>query len=380
MILATVFAVSDLPLESNPFLKKFPIMSRVSFHDLGLQEARLRHQRRMSSISSVLIAFLVLALLMLILAFILLPSLRKDTTPLVSYAGPPAQEEEIQQKTMSQMKAKPSAPSSSAAKAIAANVASPTAIPVPEIDVTELSPDFGVGNDLGQGWAEGTIDGMGGGGTTFFRQKVSAQRMCYVIDYSQSMRGKRDPLMREELTKSVKQIGPGVQFQMIFFAGPAWVAGSEVKMQNNKTATVTHKGKGYDWKTTGGAHSWEPVGKELQPEWLAGGGSEVVKALDHVKKTKLVWGTDWEDALEMALGMDPAPQIIFFMTDGVTGGNMVKLAEDLGRKAKRQGTIINTVAMMQPNAEEAMKELAKRTGGQFTIVRPGGESELIPLD
>lgn len=334
----------------------------------------------MSSVGSVLIAILVLALVMIILAFILLPAFNRETPPIVAYAAPNARDEPVQQKTMSQMRAKPSAPSASAAKAIAANVAAPTAIPVPDVDISELSPDFGIGDDFGDGWAEGSIDGMGGGGTTFFRQKVSAQRVCYVIDYSASMRGERDPLMRAELTKSVKQIGPGMQFQMIFFAGPAWVAGSEVKMQQNKKAVVTHQGRDYEWKTTGGAHKWEPVGKELTPDWLPGGGSKVAKALDHVKETKLVWGTDWEDALNMAMNMEPSPQIIFFMTDGATGGDMVKLAEDLGRRAKRQGTIINTVAMMQPKAEKAMKELAKRTGGQFTIVEKGGESKLIPTD
>ena len=258
-------------------------MSRVGFHILDAAEARARHQRRLSTAASVLIALLVVALLMLILAFILLPALNREQPPIVAYSAPTSKEPEIQQKLRTQMQAKPAAPSMSAARTIVANVASPTAIPVPEVDVSELSPDFGIGNDFGDGWAEGTIDGMGGGGTTFFRQKVSAQRFCYVIDYSASMRGARDGLMRDELTKSVKQLGPGVQFQLIFFAGPAWVAGSEVKMQGNKTAVVTHKGRDFKWKSTGGAHNWEPVGKQLKPDWLQGGSSQLSKALDHVK-------------------------------------------------------------------------------------------------
>lgn len=40
---------------------------------------------------------------------------------------------------------------------------------------------------------------------------------------------------------------------------------------------------------------------------------------------------------------------------------------------------INTVAMMEPKAEAAMKDLAKRTGGQFTIVQKGGKVKLVPL-
>lgn len=356
-------------------------MSRVGFKILEAAEARARHQRRLSSAASVGIALLVVALMMLILAFVLLPTLNRERPNIVAYAAPQSQDPEVRQKLRTRMQAKPSAPSMSSARTIVADVASPTAIPVPDVDVSEISPDFGTGDDFGQGWAEGTIDGMGGGGTTFFRQQVTAQRFCYVIDYSLSMRGEQDGLMRDELTKSVKQLGPAVQFQLIFFAGPAWVAGSEVKMQRgNKSAVVTHRGRDYKWKSTGGAHNWEPVGRKLEPDWLQGGTSQMKKALDHVKETKLVWGTDWEDPLEMALAMEPAPQIIFFMTDGATGGDMVALAKKLGNRAKRQGTIINTVAMMQPKAESAMKELAKRTGGQFTIVRKGGESELIPLN
>ena len=41
--------------------------------------------------------------------------------------------------------------------------------------------------------------------------------------------------------------------------------------------------------------------------------------------------------------------------------------------------MINTVAMMEPKAEAAMKDLAKRTGGQFTIVGQGGKAKLVPL-
>lgn len=330
---------------------------------------------------SVVIALLIVALLMLVLGFILLPSLMKRETPLVSYSAPTNEVDEIQKKTMSQMRAKPSAPSSSMTKVIAANVTAPTAIPVPDVEVTEPSIEFGNGDDFGEGWGNGSGEGMGGGGTTFFRQQVSAQRVCYVIDYSQSMGGKRDQLMRAELEKSIEQVGVGMQYQMVFFAGPAWVAGSDVELQNKRrTAVVKDGGEEYKWTSNGKAHDWDPKGKQQQPEWLSGGPGTRNKSLGLVRSTSLVWGTDWEHALDMALSMDPAPQVIFFMTDGVTGGDMVKLARRVGAKAKVKGSIINTVAMMEPKAEAAMKELAKRTGGQFSIVRPNGKVELVPIE
>lgn len=355
-------------------------MSKISLNSFQAQQAMLQHQRRVSSISSVVIALLVLALLMILLAFVLLPSLVREEPVLVSYNMPVSLEEKITEKTVSMQRSKPSAPSSVTSKVIAANTSSPTAIPVPEIQVTEPSIEFGTGDDFGDGWGNGSGDGMGGGGTTFFQQKVSAQRICYVIDYSASMGGERDKLMRQELTKSIGQIGGSVDYQMIFFAGPAWVAGSEVKMlQGKKAAEVKMGGGTYKWKTLGGAHKWEQDGKKQRPEWMKGDANNRTKSLDLIQETKLVWGTDWEDPLMMALEMDPPPQVIFFMTDGSTGGDMVKLAQELGKKAHNK-SIINTVAMMQPKAEKALKELARQTGGQFTIVEPGGKSKIVPLD
>ena len=38
-----------------------------------------------------------------------------------------------------------------------------------------------------------------------------------------------------------------------------------------------------------------------------------------------------------------------------------------------------TVPMMEPKAEKAMKKLAKRTGGQFYIVRKGGTVTVVPV-
>lgn len=75
----------------------------------------------------------------------------------------------------------------------------------------------------------------------------------------------------------------------------------------------------------------------------------------------------------MALEMNPKPDLIFFMTDGSAGGNSLEAAKDIGRKAKKDGVIINTIALMLPQAKEAMGELAKRTGGAFTMVDKDGK-------
>jgi type III secretory pathway component EscV len=123
--------------------------------------ARLHAQRRNSTISSLVIAFLVIVLIGLIFGFVLLPNLIKETPTIVTYQASLTEDNKIEEKKMNnQVQRKPSAPSSSMAKVIASNTASPTAVPVPEVDVPEPSTDFGDGDDFGDGWGSG-----GDGGT-----------------------------------------------------------------------------------------------------------------------------------------------------------------------------------------------------------------------
>lgn len=351
-------------------------MSIVSNYVSEEAAAALKRQQKMATASSLFVSVLIIILIGLIMALIFLPSFRTVSPTIVAYSGNQPEEEEIKKPEMTnQVQRKPSAPSSSMAKVIASSSPSTVSIPVPDTDVPDPALDFGDGDDFGEGWGSGSGSGAGGGGTSFFGQKSNAQLIAYVIDYSASMGGERDKLMRAELTKSLKQLSPDAKFQMIFFAGPAWVAGNEVKMKANKEAEVKG-GKGghsFDWVTKGGAHNWVTKGKKQEPEWMQASDSQLKKSLKVVQDTKLVWGTTWEPALEMALRLDPPPQVIYFMTDGSAGPNSGRTAASIGAKAKRDGIVINTVALMQPKAEDALDDLAKRTGGGFTVVQAGGK-------
>ncbi len=345
-------------------------------------EAKIRRQRRASFITGTLVGVLSVVLLMLILSLFLLAPLFQETPTVVTYESSLeeiAKPEEM--KLSASIIRNPSPPSSSMAKVIAARISSPMAVPVPDVDVTTQSMAFGAGDNFGDGWDSGTGAGMGGGGASFFKQKVKAGRVAYVIDYSNSMSGPRENLMRSELRKSVKGLAAGMSYQMIFFAGPSWVAGDEVTMaQGRKTAVVKAGGGSYQWATGGGAHGWEPKGGKRKADWISSKPSLVAKSLQQIESTQLVWGTNWKPALEMAMAMEPPPQVIFFMTDGVTGGDSDALAKSLATQAKGRKIVINTVAMMEPKAEAAMKDLAKRTGGQFTIIEKGGKTRQVPLN
>jgi hypothetical protein len=139
-------------------------------------QARLQAQRRNSTISSIIISMLVIVLLCLILAFIFLPAWVKETPVIVSYQGTSITDENIEVKKMNNsVERKPSAPSSSMAKVIAANTVSPTAVPVPEVDVPDPSTDFGNGDDFGDGWGSG---GDGGGGGGFGNIPATMKKRC----------------------------------------------------------------------------------------------------------------------------------------------------------------------------------------------------------
>jgi hypothetical protein len=148
-------------------------------------QARLAAQKRTSTVTSLIIALLLMVLVGVILMIIAMASNVKAIPQIVSYNGTPESEDNLQQKKVqTQIERKPPAPSSSMSKVIAANTTSPTAIPVPEIDVPEPSTDFGDGNDFGDGWGSGDGAGAGGG---FANIPTAMKKRCSKADRLQRL-------------------------------------------------------------------------------------------------------------------------------------------------------------------------------------------------
>jgi len=342
-------------------------------------EARLRQHRRMCSITSAVIGVLVVLLVMLVLSLLWLAPLFREAPTIITYqSNAPEEAPPTVEKFSTRVERTPSSPSSSMARVLAAMIESPVAVPVSDTVATVPAVDFGNGDDFGDGWGDG--DGSGaGGGATFFNQQVKAARIAYVIDFSLSMRGVREKLMRDELRKSVTGLSSGMSYQLIFFAGPAWVAGDQVQMPKGRSSATVATTRGeFDWICGGKAHEWHAKGAKQAADWILCGPAMREQSLNRIDTTQLVWGTNWEPALAMALAMNPPPEVVFFMTDGVTGGDSEALAKGIAAKAKAKKIRINTVAMMEPKAEAAMQDLAKRTGGLFTIIEAGGKVRQVP--
>ncbi len=49
-------------------------------------------------------------------------------------------------------------------------------------------------------------------------------------------------------------------------------------------------------------------------------------------------------------------------------------------KARSKGTVVSTVAMMEAKARDSMKESARKTGSQFTIIENDGEAREVKPD
>jgi len=139
-------------------------------------QAALAAQKRTSTISALIISILSFGLVILILMVIALTVNIKSPPEIISYSSGVAEDEQIDRpKTTSQVVRKPSSPSSSMAKVIASSSASPTAVPVPSMDISEVALDFGNGDDFGDGWGD---NGAGSGGGGFGSLPATMKKRC----------------------------------------------------------------------------------------------------------------------------------------------------------------------------------------------------------
>lgn len=341
-------------------------------------EARYRVQRRNSTIASLIVGLLIVVLLGLILWAIAIPYFVKKTNPIVVYNTPVLDVEPVEnKKIISNVVRKPTQSASSSAVKITAAVTSTSSfsIKTSETAVRSLNLDFGASDGFGNDWGDGVgFSDNSAGSFKFMGTKMHGERICFIIDYSQSMRGRRIELLKKELLRTVGTLSPGLQYELIFFAGPTWIAGSEVFDKASKyNPSVRYEGEYYDWRCLGGPHEWEHVGERQEFSWRTLAINTRRESLKAIEDTDLVWGTDWKSPLEMALAMKPQPGLIVFLTDGRSGDDSMDVVNDIGMRAKKSGIKINTIALMEPKARAEMSRLAELTGGSFALIDENGE-------
>lgn len=157
---------------------------------------RLRIQRRNSTISSCIVSLLFVVLIGLILGFFLLNPMVKEPPVIVTYQSNVTDETSVEErKVQTSMERKPSSPSASMTKVIVSTNVSDISIPVPEVDVTSPSLDFGDGDEFGTGWGDDAGAGGGGGGGGGFGSSNAASGglQGYMYDLKQDSKKKRLP-------------------------------------------------------------------------------------------------------------------------------------------------------------------------------------------
>jgi len=353
----------------------------MSIHIELSEEAReqIRKQKTTATITSILISLLCIALLGTVLGLLTILIPAKEVETIISYQAPVVEEESTNEpKVRVQQRQVPTPPSAASAVANVITTTAPTSVSIPDTNMmTNVeSPDFGAMDDFGMGF--GMEEAMSSS-TSFFGAKVSGTKICYVIDYSLSMRGKRDELMRKELVDSLSNLQGGADYSLLFWAGAVWQAGDSVTLNQDKTEAIvsTSEGESYRWITKKGTQNWKPDGKRQEMVWTKPSATNIDQSIAQIKSTSLVWGTHWQHPLEYALDVNPAPDVIIFMTDGSSGKESLQIAEDMARVARRKSIVINTVALMEPKAGEGMKLLAEKTGGTAMMVM--NESEIKDL-
>jgi hypothetical protein len=335
---------------------------------------------RGAKFSSLVITVMVHVIALLILTLIILPGQLIDVPQIQAKTiSSPSDSLNDPTPTQTTVRSKPSAASATAR--LLTSSAPASAVFLPRVDTETSITDIGAGTGVGLGLGFGGTGSGPGGKVGFFGQTSSARRVAFVIDYSLSMKGEREAIMREELAKSIKELKMGIHYTLIFFAGPAWFAGEELKtIGGPKKVVVRGDGReSFEWQGTSPTE-WKIMSAKLpQVKWRDASGSNIRESLKHIKETKLVWGTDWDDPLEIALDANPKPDVIYFMTDGIAGNRSMATAQAIAKRATSgpSKVVINCISMMEPKALEPMKVMAQKTGGQMTVINKDGSRKVI---
>jgi len=227
--------------------------------------------------------------------------------------------------------------------------------------------------------------------SSFFGNEATGERIVYVIDYSGSMLDDgREALMRSELTRSLTSLPARARYAIVMFMAEAW----------------RHEDSpGHEVRFPDAEDGWLPATNANIARSLEIVGNFTIEKANH---SSLSAGTDWGTGLVLALEMQPKPEVVYFMTDGLTDAAVADAArsidaflkgltgtspglssatgetdEELVRRIGRMNAadghpaIIHAVSLMEPEAARALGILAKENRGTFSIVKEDGTVQAV---
>ena len=204
----------------------------------------------------------------------------------------------------------------------------------------QIAEGLGGAGGGGNGDGEGLGGGGMGGGASFFGVEARGSRFVYICDVSGSMNERdsgdgssRLSYLKHELARSLSQLLEHMSFSVLLFSSDARPLGGSVRWINAAEA-----------------------GKKF--------------ATDRVSEITALGGTEPWPAFEMAFAMRPAPDAIYFMTDGVFDPSVA--ARIAQRNTGSRKIPVHCITLIEKSGEEIMRKIAEDSGGTYQHVSGGG--------
>lgn len=187
----------------------------------------------------------------------------------------------------------------------------------------------GAGSDSG-----GMAIGGGGASTSFFGVSGRGTRFAYVVDVSGSMGDnlKIQTALRE-LARSISDL-PDYTYYCI------------------------------------GLFSSNVIEPPNQKGWVRSRRENIIETLRWLENISPMGGTQPLPSFSLMMSLEPRPDVIFFMTDGLIPNTTPTDVNQLLGRGKR--VVIHTIAFGDASSQEMLKQIARNTGGTYRFVPTTG--------
>lgn len=188
----------------------------------------------------------------------------------------------------------------------------------------------GAGGDIGgsSGLGEG---GSGGGASKFFGLEATGTRFAYIVDVSGSMQGPKLQTLRTELIESITSLMEHATFYVVPFSNDAAPLGNRTK--------------------------WTQA-NEAGKKWLR----------EQATGLTAYGGTNPLPAFQVVFELNPRPDAIYFMTDGLFEDTAVTEISKMNKRGRKIPIHCIGFDLQERGAEDLLKRIAEESGGRFTAV------------
>jgi hypothetical protein len=294
------------------------------------EDAERRKQRLRDEAISGIIGVLVHAVILLFLAWLIVdrPASAGGGLP-VGIAELPG--ESLTETEEGSLDPAPVSEAPSADELIPVEITPPTDLADSELSIPEVMPSGGTSGAGGDGLdlrPPGAAGGSGGK-LKFMGVEGTGSRFLIIADRSSSMAGPKLEYVKAEILKTLSDLRPGSKFYVIFYDSTA------TPMPGNR--------------------------------WVSGR-SQAVQAANWIRQIYPQGGTEPLPAFELAFRMNPRPDTIFFMTDGLFSNNVPDAVNRLNTGKPK--VVIHAISFIERSAEPLLRQIAEQSGGQYRHVDP----------